>query len=149
MDMSQKKERLPDYSTIIGKGTEIAGGMRFSGGVHIDGTVAGDVKGVDGCALTLGRSGVIQGDLDVAHVVLDGTVIGDVRASSRAELAFGARIEGNVYYGVLEMAEGAEVNGKLLRIDEVALVEEELHSGVAVDSVEDASASGLGKAPQR
>ena len=115
-----KKNRLPDYRTIIGEGTEIAGGVRFSGGLHIDGKVIGDVVGVaeEGCALTLGRSGVIQGDLDVAHVVLDGSVIGEVRAMNRAELTTGARIEGSLYYGVLEMSEGAEVNGKLLRVDD-------------------------------
>ena len=89
--------------------------MRFTGGVHIDGSISGDVVGSsqDGCALTLGRSGVIRGNLGVAYVVLDGAVVGDVRASHRAELAPGARIDGDLYYGALKMAEGAEVNGKL------------------------------------
>lgn len=113
-------KRLPDYVTVIGEGTEIAGVVRFAGGMHIDGKVIGDVIGVseNGCALTLGRTGVIEGDLDVARVVLDGAVIGNVRAAQRAELAPGACIEGSLCYGVLEMAEGAEVNGKLLRTDE-------------------------------
>lgn len=115
-----RKNRLPDYSTIIGEGAEIEGDIRFCGGIHIDGKVIGDVSGMseDGCALTLSRSGVIQGDLEVAHVVLDGTVIGDVRASNRAELAPGARIEGDLYYNALEMMEGAQVNGKLLHVDQ-------------------------------
>jgi cytoskeletal protein CcmA (bactofilin family) len=119
--MGKKKKRLPGYVTVIGEGTEVAGGLRFWGGLHIDGRVTGDVCGLseDGCALTLGRSGVIQGNLDVAHVVLDGKVIGDVRAADRAILASGARIEGTLHYGVLEMAEGAEVNGKVLRIGEL------------------------------
>jgi len=114
------KKRLPDYSTIIGQGTEIDGAIRFCGGIHIDGKVVGDVSGMsmEGCALTLARSGVIQGDLDVAYVALDGAVIGDVRAAYRAELASGARIEGDLYYGDLEMAQGAKVNGQLYCIDE-------------------------------
>jgi cytoskeletal protein CcmA (bactofilin family) len=115
------KKRLPDYSTIIGEDAEIEGDIRFCGGIHIDGKVIGDVSGIsdDGCALTLSQSGVIEGDLEVAHVVLDGTVIGDVRASHRAELAPGARVEGDVYYDALEMAEGAKVNGKLLHVDQL------------------------------
>ena len=119
--MARKNRRLPDYATIIGEGTEVAGGIRFFGGMHIDGTVVGDVSGQaeEGCALTLGQSGTIQGNLDVAHVVLDGAVIGDVRASRRAELASGARIEGNLHYGDLVMAVGAKVNGKLLALDEM------------------------------
>jgi cytoskeletal protein CcmA (bactofilin family) len=34
------------------------------------------------------------------------------------ELASSARVEGNVYYALIEMAMGAEVNGKLVRIVE-------------------------------
>jgi cytoskeletal protein CcmA (bactofilin family) len=115
------KNRLPHYSTIVGEGTEIEGDIRFCGGIHIDGKVMGDVSGTseDGCALTLSQSGIVQGDLAVAHLVLDGTVIGDVRVSNRAELAPGARVEGDLYYDVLEMAEGAKVNGKLLHVDQV------------------------------
>ena len=136
--MAKKKRRLPDYVTIIGERTEVAGGIRFSGGMHIDGTVVGDVSGQaeDGCALTLGQRGTIQGNLDVAYVVLDGAVIGDVRASRRAELASGARIEGNLHYGDLVMAVGAKVNGKLLALDEIKAaqldvkVAEEARAGV-------------------
>ena len=32
------------------------------------------------------------------------------------ELASSARVEGDVYYALIEMAMGAEVNGKLVRI---------------------------------
>ena len=96
------------------------GKVRFVGALHIDGKVVGDVGGQspDECALTLGQSGVIEGDVDVAHVVIDGTVKGDVRATYRAELKSGARIEGKLYYGRLQVPEGAEINGELVRIDE-------------------------------
>ena len=126
--MAKKRQRLPDYVTIVGEGTEVAGGVRFIGGMHIDGTIIGDVSGQseDGCALTLGRSGTIQGNIDVAHVVLDGAVIGDVRARQRAELASGARIDGDLYYGDLVMAVGAKVNGKLLALDEVQALHPEV-----------------------
>ena len=139
--MAKKRHRLPDYVTIVGEGTEVAGGVRFIGGMHIDGTVVGDVTGrsEDGCALTLGRSGTIQGNIDVAHVVLDGAVIGDVRASQRAELASGARIEGDLYYGDLVMAVGAKVNGKLLTLDQV----QALHSGALGVEEEHADATAL------
>jgi cytoskeletal protein CcmA (bactofilin family) len=117
----RKKTRFPAYATIIGEDTEVTGDIRFAGGLHIDGKVIGEVSGIspEGCALTVGCSGTIEGNLDVAYVVIDGTVVGDVRAIQRAELAAGARIKGTLCYGVLEMAEGAEVNGKLLHIDEV------------------------------
>ncbi|MGA7983393.1 MAG: polymer-forming cytoskeletal protein [Chromatiaceae bacterium] len=148
----RKKIRLPPYATIIGDGTEVTGDIRFAGGLHIDGKVVGDVSGLstDECVLTVGRSGTVEGNLDVACVVIDGTVVGDVRAARRAELAAGARIEGTLHYGVLEMAEGAEVNGKLLHVEDVEtprLIYQrstDVHGGVTeradiadVDSAED------------
>ena len=42
--------------------------------------------------MMLGQSGVIEGNVDVAHVVLDGLVKDDVRATYRAELKSGARL---------------------------------------------------------
>lgn len=112
------KGRLPPYATVIGAGTEILGNVRFRGGLHLEGRVVGDVTGQaePGCALTLGASGVIEGNLTAAHVIIDGTVVGDVRASDRAELGTGARIQGAVFYGLLEMDEGAEVNGRLVHV---------------------------------
>ena len=120
--MRKKKLRFPPYATIIGNGTEVIGEVRFDGGLHVDGKVVGDVTGgaEERCALTLGPTGIIEGNLDVPYAVLGGTVIGDVRARHRAELASGARIEGTLYYGLLEMDEGAEVNGKLVHFDDAA-----------------------------
>ena len=120
--MGKKRHRFPAYTSILGKGAQITGDICFAGGLHIDGKIVGDVTGQSaaGCGLTLGLGGIIEGDLDVSYVVIDGTVIGDVRASQRAELASGARIQGALYYGVLEMDEGAEVNGKLVHVDDMA-----------------------------
>lgn len=121
--MKKKKIRFPAYATVIGHGTDVNGTLHFFGGLHVDGRIVGDVEAEGGAsgsgsALTLGTSGVIEGNLTVPHVVIDGTVVGDVRAALRAELASGARIQGTVYYGLLEMDEGAEVNGKLVHISD-------------------------------
>ena len=48
------------------------------------------------------------------NVVLNGAVEGDVHASERVELASCARVTGNVYYNLIEMAMGSEVNGNLV-----------------------------------
>ena len=50
------------------------------------------------------------------NVIISGIIKGDVYSSDYVELGSTARIEGDVYYGLLEMAMGAEVNGKLVRI---------------------------------
>jgi cytoskeletal protein CcmA (bactofilin family) len=50
--------------------------------------------------------------------LLNGTVKGDVDASQRVELGSKARVVGNVQYKLIEMAIGAEVNGKLIHTSE-------------------------------
>jgi cytoskeletal protein CcmA (bactofilin family) len=58
--------------------------------------------------------------------VLHGIVRGDVYATKRVELGPTARVIGNVYYNLIEMAIGAEINGKLVHQPEgqVALLEQ-------------------------
>jgi cytoskeletal protein CcmA (bactofilin family) len=41
-------------------------------------------------------------------------VIGDILAHERIDLGATAKVTGNVYYGLIEMAIGAEINGKLI-----------------------------------
>jgi cytoskeletal protein CcmA (bactofilin family) len=47
-------------------------------------------------------------------VFLKGSVTGDVRCEERIELSAKAKVNGDVYYNLIEMAMGAEVNGSLL-----------------------------------
>ena len=71
-----------------------------------------------GALLALGDQGVIEGEVSVTNVVLHGRIQGDVHAAERIELAANARVAGNVYYSLIEMAMGAEVNGQLVHRSE-------------------------------
>ena len=72
----------------------------------------------DHAMLTLSDKGTIEGEVKVPFIILNGVVKGDVHAREHVELASNARVEGNVFYRLIEMAMGAEVNGKLVRIPE-------------------------------
>lgn len=113
---SKKRRKLQRIDTLIGQCTELHGGVRFSGGLHIDGKVFGNVVAIGEAEamLTLSENGSIEGDVRVPHIIINGTVVGDVYATDRVELAPRARVTGNVYYGMIEMAIGAEVNGSLV-----------------------------------
>jgi len=102
--------------TIIGQQTQISGDLHFSGGLHIDGQVQGNVIANEDAAsvLTVSEHGRIEGDVRVPTVFLNGSVTGDVRCEERIELAAKARVNGDVYYNLIEMVMGAEVNGSLL-----------------------------------
>lgn len=111
-----QKIRRASVDTLIGRGTTIDGDLQFAGGLHIEGTVKGNLSADDDDAtLILSESGRIQGEVRVPSMVLNGTIDGDVFASGKVELFERSRICGDVYYNLLEMAVGAEVNGKLVR----------------------------------
>ena len=54
--------------------------------------------------------------MDVPNVRLEGTVKGDIHAPGRVILGATARVEGSVYYGVIEMTLGAQIMGKLTQV---------------------------------
>ncbi len=115
-----KKLKMPQILTVVGVDTVIEGDLVFSAGMHLDGTIKGNVHGRPDTDATLvvSRTGRVEGDVTVDNLVLDGTIIGDVRACNRVELATDARIAGTVSYRLLEMAMGAEVNGQLVHVEE-------------------------------
>jgi cytoskeletal protein CcmA (bactofilin family) len=102
--------------TVIGPKTVLEGDISFSGGLHIDGKVKGNINAESGskAVLTVSERGCIEGDVRVPNLVLNGAVQGNVFASERVELASHAKVAGNLYYSLLEMAMGAEVNGNLV-----------------------------------
>jgi len=106
--------------TIIGQQSRIEGDIHFSGGLHIDGRIKGGViaEADSTSVLTVSEHGSIEGDVRVPTVILNGRVTGDVRSAERIELAAKARVDGDVYYNLIEMAMGAAVNGSLVHSDE-------------------------------
>jgi cytoskeletal protein CcmA (bactofilin family) len=104
-----------ETTSLIANGTQIRGDVIFSGRLHVDGNVEGALHGEsDNAVLTLSNSAHVKGEIIAPHVVVNGEVNGDVTATQRLELAAGARIEGNVYYKVMEMSAGAQINGKIV-----------------------------------
>jgi cytoskeletal protein CcmA (bactofilin family) len=112
----RNKPKTQRIDTLIGAGTRIIGDVHFSGGFHVDGHIKGNVDAPpdSGATLSVSDSGVVEGSVAVPNVVLNGTVKGDILAHDRVELGATARVTGNVYYGLIEMEMGAEINGKLI-----------------------------------
>jgi cytoskeletal protein CcmA (bactofilin family) len=119
--LGRSKKRKPNrVDSLIGQQSQILGDIRFGGGLHVDGTIKGNVAADNDerATLTVSDRGTIEGEVRVPYIILNGHVKGDVYASEHVELAASARVEGDVYYALIEMAMGAEVNGKLVRIAE-------------------------------
>ncbi len=111
----KKQNTSGKIDSLIGANTQVQGDVAFQGGLHIDGRVVGNVIAEDvDSTLILSSQGHIEGDVHVAHVMLNGTVKGNVYSTESVELASEAHVEGNVFYNLLEMEMGAEVNGNLV-----------------------------------
>ena len=114
--LGRKKNRHNVAHTIIGIDTRVNGDVHFSGGLHVDGIVHGNVSADPDseASLSLADGATIDGGVTVPYVLLEGIVKGDVFANKRVILGSTARVIGNVYYNLIEMAIGAEINGKLV-----------------------------------
>ena len=118
MFSNKKAKRTTELDSLVGENTRFVGDVHFSGGLHIDGTIKGNVIAEgDDSHLTTSEKGRIEGNVHVHNIVLSGEVVGDVYALTHIELAPNARVTGNVYYNLIEMAGGAEVNGSLIHYD--------------------------------
>jgi cytoskeletal protein CcmA (bactofilin family) len=116
--MFSRETKQARIDTLIGKAARIQGDIEFAGGLHLDGAVIGNVRSdrAPTSTLSVSQGGSIEGMVDVPNVRLDGTVKGDIYAPGRVVLGATARVEGNLYYGVIEMTLGAQIMGKLTQV---------------------------------
>ena len=109
------KKKQPPIRTLIGEGTVIQGEVRFTEGLRIDGEVHGDVlaTGEGHSILVISEKARVLGKVKAAHVIINGCVTGPVFSDGLLELQPKASIVGDVRYEVLEMHQGATIDGEL------------------------------------
>ena len=119
-EMKKSKDSLSapveTIDTLVGSGSMLKGDLEFVGGLRVDGQIKGHVSAQDtnNGTFVLSESGVIEGDINVPHVVINGTVNGNVISSGHVELQAHARVTGDIHYTAVEMALGAILNGSLV-----------------------------------
>lgn len=105
---------------LIGRTARVQGDVDFTGGLHVDGHITGNVRAdvPSGSTLSVSESGRIEGSVSVPTVLLNGVVSGDIHATERVALGAHARVQGDVYYGIIEISAGAEITGNLVPLAE-------------------------------
>jgi len=105
--------------TLVSASTRIEGDVVFSGGMQLEGRVTGSIRAAEGggSRLVLGPNAVVEGSVEAEIVEVHGTVRGDIVARARVVLGPTARVEGGLQYGAIEMAAGALINGKLVKLE--------------------------------
>lgn len=119
------KKQVNKIDTIIAEGTKVEGDLKMESNLFVDGEVQGNIRSNHSqqALVSIGQNGQVHGDLFAPYVVIFGYVEGDVHASEKVELKPGAKVEGNLYYKVMEMNAGAAVNGKMVAMGEAAQLE--------------------------
>lgn len=112
-------QRFTGKTSLIAAGAEFSGDLRFQGAVQVDGRVSGNLLTSEGM-VRVSVEGQVEGEIRAPHIVIDGEVTGDVYAGQHLELGSRARVRGNLYYGLMEMAMGAQIEGRLCHIKDGA-----------------------------
>ncbi len=109
------KKKQPPIKSLIAHGSQIAGNMRFTDGLRVDGAVIGNLRASEDepSILVISELASVTGEVHADHIIINGTVKGPIYAAVMLELQPKARIEGEVRYAALEMHQGALVSGQL------------------------------------
>jgi len=149
------KKRKPKtggtLETMIGSGTTVKGDVAFEGGVRVDGTVEGTVSAPDGSGsrLVISDQAFIDGEVKVPNVIINGRIKGNVHASERLELHARARVEGDLFYEVIKMEEGAEIRGTCSQVSVTKGGKGSEASGSAGSRRSGSAPEGSGKGPAK
>jgi len=104
---------------LIAPGTKVAGDVPFDNQLFVKGEVRGNVVADKPEAkLIVSPEGLVAGEIKAPTVVVNGRVEGDVHATVRLELATGAQVKGDLFYALIEMQLGAQVQGRLVHTEE-------------------------------
>jgi cytoskeletal protein CcmA (bactofilin family) len=119
------KKKQPPLKSLIAGGTQLVGDMSFSEGLRVECLVTGNLSAQESSPsiLVIAESAVVDGGVRADHIIINGVVNGAVHAKMLLELQPKARIRGDVFYGALEMHEGALIDGRL-----TPLLPEEKHA---------------------
>ena len=102
--------------TLIARNADIEGRVSFTGVLTIEGTLTGDIIASSGedAVVRITAGGSVKGQVRAPDVIINGHVQGDVYASGQLVLASDAVIDGNVHYSLIEMQQGAQINGNMV-----------------------------------
>lgn len=109
------RKKLDKGVTLIANHTEVVGDIHFTDQLYVSGRVNGNVLADKAKAtVIISEGGCVTGEVRVPNVIINGLIEGNVYASHKVELAAQAKVQGNLYYNLIEMQLGARVDGQLV-----------------------------------
>ena len=108
---SKASQKVDKVESIIGGQSEITGDLNIKGTLQVDGYVKGQVK-ADCVVLT--ESSRIKGDITANKIIVSGRVEGNLKAEEAIEIMPKGKVIGDVFTNKISVAEGGELNGKVV-----------------------------------
>ncbi len=97
-------------TTVIGRGARLVGTIELEGEVYIEGECEGTVR--TRSHLGLGAGGSVRGELRGKTVSIAGKVLGSIIAEETLHVTSTGAVEGEVFYGKLDVKPGGVIDGK-------------------------------------
>jgi cytoskeletal protein CcmA (bactofilin family) len=109
------RKKQPPIKSLVALGCQIDGNFTFADGLRLDGCIHGNIIGQADrpSILVISETAVVVGEIHADHVIVNGKVEGPIHARAMLELQPKACITGDVTYKLLEMHQGAIVDGRL------------------------------------
>ncbi len=95
---------------LIGNGTVIKGDIDSNGDIRIDGRLIGSLK--SNGKVTIGQTGIMEGDLTCKQAEISGTVKGNIKTDELTALKATSKVEVELTTKQLLIEVGAQFTGK-------------------------------------
>jgi len=105
-------------TTVIGSRLKIVGDVSGDEDLVVNGRLEGKIRVDRKVVVSAGAE--VEGDVHAKSVIIGGKVHGQVMASERAELLPSGRVQGNVHSPRIVMAEGAQIQGRVVMPNDAA-----------------------------
>ncbi len=99
-----------DIETIIGRNTCITGQVSGGGNIRVDGRVDGGLD-IAGNAV-IGETGIINGDIKAASLIVSGTVTGNANVEGNLSIYATGQLVGDVRVRSFNIADGGVFKGR-------------------------------------
>ncbi|MBT3831095.1 MAG: polymer-forming cytoskeletal protein [Gammaproteobacteria bacterium] len=118
--MFKKEGRSESGTTLVAANCELVGDVHFSDELLVNGIVKGNIYAQSGskAVVRISEKGRVQGEIRVPRIIVNGEVFGDIWSDKHIELAAKAAVKGNVYYHLIEMVQGARIDGQLVHLQD-------------------------------
>lgn len=107
---SKSDEAQRDLNGFLDRGSRMQGELHFEASFRVDGVFEGTVRSKG--RLVVGERGEVDGDVQVAQVLVSGEVRGTIEASEQIHVAPGGRVLADISTPSLMIEDGAVFEGR-------------------------------------